>query len=724
MRITIDNYWEAIKSIDLTKTPKVARVIHEGYRDLSEFYYDNKDIRELLDKHFKIMEKCLKNTKSSNKPKGVFNLIQWLKERKGSELRTLFVDHTSKTIVQFEIVKIGRVNDETAIFNTFDNRPKVVLSFSPKNSFKYTDDGFSQRKGGFEYFYFYYYRGLNKKISELKYKLKIPRDSRSASGKKKLGDKKYSPESIHLASMPIEVKVIKRYLNLHNKKVTERQVSLLYRVIQKAATEKAIRKTSKYADEIKSISSNLIKTYKEMGGTSKFTVPEPLYTKLKKIVDGPDISFIKKFIGAHRNLKKAQAQGLLTSVKHLLKFWGKFQDNEPTPTPSKTAKKNNPMKQNKKIEVLPIEVKIFKRYLKFHGKRVTDRQILLLYKYIQKAAIEKEIRKTGQYAKQIKFVGNDLSRTYNTMDKHCVFQVPKELRDTLTTIIDSYKISPAVPLLKRFVDLHGNISPAKAKRLIADIDKAKGKEITRKQKDYPKLLKVRKALENYLKTGELKTNEIELSGLRTMALKKAKAVATKVVSRSKKNTCTNKVVTATKLMKMKFQTISIRGRFGNLLGKLYQPFYIMIYGSRYHGKSSVALLFAHELVKQLRYKVLYVANEEGARGTMQEKLLRLGINSPIGIVEEYDPKLFKDYDVVLIDSTQTTDITHDEFKELKKKFPKTSFVIINQANRDGSSKGGTKWEHLVDAIMHIEDKTATMEKNRFPGGSEKPIKIF
>ena len=186
----------------------------------------------------------------------------------------------------------------------------------------------------------------------------------------------------------------------------------------------------------------------------------------------------------------------------------------------------------------------------------------------------------------------------------------------------------------------------------------------------------------------------------------------------------DQVVLANDLAKMNFKTISLRGKFGKLLGKPYVPFYIMIYGSRFHGKSTAALMFADELVKQHAYKVLYVANEEGAKGTMQEKVVRLGINSPIGIIEDYTPKLFKDYDVVFIDSTQTTEVSHEELVELKKRFPNTSFVIINQANRDGTSKGGTKYEHIVDAIMHIENRSATMEKNRFPEGSKETIKIF
>ena len=206
------------------------------------------------------------------------------------------------------------------------------------------------------------------------------------------------------------------------------------------------------------------------------------------------------------------------------------------------------------------------------------------------------------------------------------------------------------------------------------------------------------------------------SGKNSRAISRSTARTTAIAS--------DQVVLANDLAKMNFKTISIRGKFGKLLGKLYVPFYIMIYGSRFHGKSTVALMLADELVKQHGHKVLYVANEEGAKGTMQEKVVRLGINSPIGIIEDYNPKLFKDYDVVFIDSTQTTEVSHEELVELKKQYPRTSFVIINQANRDGTSKGGTKYEHLVDAIMHIENKSATMEKNRFPEGSQETIKIF
>jgi predicted ATP-dependent serine protease len=149
----------------------------------------------------------------------------------------------------------------------------------------------------------------------------------------------------------------------------------------------------------------------------------------------------------------------------------------------------------------------------------------------------------------------------------------------------------------------------------------------------------------------------------------------------------------------------------------------MIYGKRFHGKSSVAMLLANVLAGS-GLNVLYVSNEEGVKGSLQEKLLRLKINSPIDFVEDYNPNQFNGYDAVFLDSTQTVGMKPDEFKLLKKQYPDISFILVFKANRDGSSKGGSDWEHDVDAIMHIENRFATMEKNRFSGGSGETVKIF
>ena len=183
------------------------------------------------------------------------------------------------------------------------------------------------------------------------------------------------------------------------------------------------------------------------------------------------------------------------------------------------------------------------------------------------------------------------------------------------------------------------------------------------------------------------------------------------------------IVSTSELAKANFKTIKIGGKFGRLLGNPYNPFYLMIYGDRFNGKSSVAMLLANTLAKK-KNKVLYISNEEGVKASLQEKLIRLNITSPIDFVEDYNAEMFGRYDAVFMDSTQTIGIKPEDFKELKHLYPGTSFIMVFKANRDGSSKGGTDWEHDVDAIMHIENQSATMEKNRFPNGSNETIKIF
>jgi len=240
MKLTVKNYKEATKNIDFKKLPEAAQEAHKEFDSFADFYNEDKDIKEMLDNHFKIVEPYLKDSeKKSPAPK-----------KAPAKKKTTSSQKSTKN---------------------------VTKKAAPKRT----------------------------------------------ATKKTAAPKKAQRKPIEVDLMPLEIKVIRRYLNFHNKKVTERQVSLLYKVIQKAATEKTIRLTSKYASEIKSISNDLIKTYKDMNGTCKFEVPNSLYTKLKKIVDDygvtPAVALIKRFINLYGNITKAKAQRLLTTVTNSLK---------------------------------------------------------------------------------------------------------------------------------------------------------------------------------------------------------------------------------------------------------------------------------------------------------------------------------------------------------------------------------------------------------------------
>lgn len=183
----------------------------------------------------------------------------------------------------------------------------------------------------------------------------------------------------------------------------------------------------------------------------------------------------------------------------------------------KTAPKQVKRKPNE-VALMPLEIKIIKRYLLMHGQKVSERQVSLLYKVIQKAAAEKTIRKGSKYAEEIKRIGNDLATTYKEMGESCTFDIPESLLDKLKNIVDSYGLSPAISLIKRFINLYGNISIEKAKRLLASIKNAKKSgKVGTGDNAYDRVNQVQKHLENYLESDKLLVTDIQLNGLKGVA---------------------------------------------------------------------------------------------------------------------------------------------------------------------------------------------------------------
>nr|WP_319401778.1 hypothetical protein [uncultured Carboxylicivirga sp.] len=193
-----------------------------------------------------------------------------------------------------------------------------------------------------------------------------------------------------------------------------------------------------------------------------------------------------------------------------------------TSTRNKTAKrKSTPKKAVRKtneVPLIPLEVRIIKRYLNLHDKTVSEKQVSLLYKVIQKAATERTIRKTSKYALVIKRIGDDLASTYKEMNNTAKFEVPNQLKATLDKIVDSYGVTPAVSLIKRFINLYGNITMEKAQRLLTSIKNAKKSDkVSSKDSAYDRVNQVQKHLEDYLESDKLLVTDIQLNGLKGLA---------------------------------------------------------------------------------------------------------------------------------------------------------------------------------------------------------------
>jgi hypothetical protein len=193
-----------------------------------------------------------------------------------------------------------------------------------------------------------------------------------------------------------------------------------------------------------------------------------------------------------------------------------------TSTRNKTAKgKSTPKKAIRKaneVSLIPLEVRIIKRYLNLNSKTVSEKQVSLLYKVIQKAATERTIRKTSKYALVIKRIGDDLATTYKEMNGTAKFEVPNHLKATLEKISISYGVTPAIALIKRFISLYGNITIAKAERLLTGIKNAKKNgKVTTKDSAYERINQVQKHLEDYLDSDKLLVTDIQLNGLKGLA---------------------------------------------------------------------------------------------------------------------------------------------------------------------------------------------------------------
>ncbi len=88
----------------------------------------------------------------------------------------------------------------------------------------------------------------------------------------------------------------------------------------------------------------------------------------------------------------------------------------------------------------------------------------------------------------------------------------------LKNIVDSYGVTPAVALIKRFINLYGKITIEKAQRLLTSIKNAKKNgKVTNSDKVYDRVNKIQKHLDNYLESDKLLVTNIELRGLKGIA---------------------------------------------------------------------------------------------------------------------------------------------------------------------------------------------------------------
>lgn len=184
------------------------------------------------------------------------------------------------------------------------------------------------------------------------------------------------------------------------------------------------------------------------------------------------------------------------------------------------------------------------------------------------------------------------------------------------------------------------------------------------------------------------------------------------------------LMSADKLAGMQYDVYDFDAEFYELFGKPARPFHCMVFGRPKQGKSIFSFQFAAYLSQF--GKVLYIASEEGFGGTLQKKIKDFGLENNKFVnfsnakgMDEMR-KVIPGHDFVFIDSVNYSRLEVEDVEQLKREFPKTSFITIQQATKGGQFRGSQEYAHNCDMIVEVISGVAH-QIGRFQAASEYQI---
>jgi hypothetical protein len=182
----------------------------------------------------------------------------------------------------------------------------------------------------------------------------------------------------------------------------------------------------------------------------------------------------------------------------------------------------------------------------------------------------------------------------------------------------------------------------------------------------------------------------------------------------------NTIMSSTDIVALQFDKIGFKGKWLELIGDPSPGFTAMIFGRPKMGKSYMAVDFAGYLARN-HGSVLYVAREEGIDDTLQKKLKDKEVAHPDLFVSDYLPNDLSDYDFIFFDSVNKLKLTPDDLDELRRTYPKKSFIFIFQTTKAGSFRGSNDYMHDVDVVIEVPEKGLAVQNGRFNQGGEMEI---
>jgi hypothetical protein len=388
---------------------------------------------------------------------------------------------------------------------------------------------------------------------------------------------------------------------------------------------------------------------------------------------------------------------------------------------SSKPKKAKPTKvafQPAMVERVPEELRFIKRFVNLDGKTKTKEEILRFINSLQKAIVEKRIRKTSPYADQIKYVQNKLIGVYNTMKVKIKLELKPETHEEFKKLTAGEKVMASIGFIKRYISMNGKIGmKEKAKQMLQQINRAMDKgKIADNDPYITEIHELKKNLKAFTTDKTIKTLEIEqatlngLEGILGCACQNLNGFNGKPA-----------IMNSIDFANMEFDTLGFTGKWFDLIGDPSSNFTAMVFGKPKMGKSYLCIDFAGYLARN-HGKVLYVAKEEGLDYTLQQKLNDKDVAHPNLFVASVLPKDLSPYDFIFLDSVTKLGYTPEDLTKLKHQYPSKSFVFIFQSTKDGKFRGENTFQHDVDVVIEVPEKGKAIQMGRFNQGGE--IEIF
>jgi hypothetical protein len=373
------------------------------------------------------------------------------------------------------------------------------------------------------------------------------------------------------------------------------------------------------------------------------------------------------------------------------------------------------------VERIPDELRFMRRYVNMHGKKKSKEDLLRFINALQKAILERRIRKESPYASQVMYMQTNLLKVYNEMKGNFFeVQINSKTFNEFQKEIGSEKVLPSIQLIKRYVNLHGKTGiKEKAKQLFEQINRAvKKKKVLKSDKYAEKLNEIWQSLQTFLSDKSKKslpTNSAELNGLLGF-LGQCECGLSGIDEASPGK----QIMSSVDFAKMKFHSLGFTGKWHELMGDPTGGFTAMVFGRPKFGKSYLCVEFAGYLARN-HGKTLYVAKEEKLDATLQMKLTDKNVAHPNLMVSDFLPEDLSPYKFIFLDSVNKLRLSPEDLEHLRSNHRDKSFIFIFQTTKQGAFRGQNEFMHDVDMVIEVPEKGRATQYGRFNQGGELQI---